>query len=198
MTNAEHFVADLRGTREAMKWIFDAKEGEVSPLYECGNNDNLLVVALTKVHPVGYRAIEALKDEIKQEVLRDKKFEQLQSKLAGVKAIADAQKVGAKVDTVKQITFSAPVFVQATGSSEPALAGAVAVTAQGQFSKAPVKGNGGAYVFQVLKKAAREEAKFDVKQQEQQLTRQAMQAAGRFMQELYEKANVVDNRYLFF
>ena len=37
--NSEHTVAGLRSTREAMKWIFDAKAGEVSPLYECGNND---------------------------------------------------------------------------------------------------------------------------------------------------------------
>ena len=198
MTNSEHFVAGLRGTREAMKWIFDAKEGEVSPLYECGNNDNLLVVALTKVHPVGYRSMDAVKDEIRQEVLRDKKFEQLQAKLAGVKSIADAEKAGAKIDSVRQITFSAPVFVQSTGSSEPALSGAVATVAQGQFSKAPVKGNGGAYVFQVLKKGDREGEKFDAKQQEQQLSYRAMQAAGRFMQELYQKANVVDNRYLFF
>ena len=198
MTNNEHFVAGLRGTREAMKWIFDAKEGQVSPLYECGNNDNLLVVALTKIHPVGYRTLDALKDEIKQEVVRNKKFEQLQAKLAGVKSIADAQKAGAKIDSVRQVTFSAPVFVQATGSSEPALSGAVASVAQGQFSKAPVKGNGGAYVFQVLKKSANEGAKFDVKQQEQQLSYQAMQAASRFMQELYNKANIVDNRYLFF
>jgi len=198
MTNNEHFVAGLRGTREAMKWIFDAKEGQVSPLYECGNNDNLLVVALTKIHPVGYRTLDALKDEIKQEVVRNKKFEQLQAKLAGVKSIADAQKAGAKIDSVRQVTFSAPVFVQATGSSEPALSGAVASVAQGQFSKTPVKGNGGAYVFQVLKKSANEGAKFDVKQQEQQLSYQAMQAASRFMQELYNKANIVDNRYLFF
>ena len=198
LANSEHYVAGLRGTREAMKWVFDAKEGQVSPLYECGNNDNLLVVALTKIHPMGYRALDALKDVVRGEVLRDKKFEQIQSKLAGAKTVADAMKAGAKVDTVHQVTFSAPVFVQATGSSEPALSGAVSALSQGQFSKAPVKGHGGAYVFQVLKKAANPNAKFDVKQQEQQLSYQAMQAAGRFMSELYEKAGIVDNRYLFF
>ena len=198
MANSEHNVMGLRSTREAMKWIFDAKEGQVSPLYECGNNDHLLVCAMTKIHPVGYRALESVKDELKQEVLRDKKFEQLQAKLANVKSIADAEKAGAKIDSVNQITFSAPVFVQATGSSESALAGAVASTAQGQFSKAPVKGLGGAYVFQVQKKADREGAKFDAKQQELMLSQRATQAASRFMQELYEKANVVDNRYLFF
>jgi len=198
MANSEHNVMGLRSTREAMKWIFDAKEGQVSPLYECGNNDHLLVCAMTKIHPVGYRALESVKDELKQEVLRDKKFGQLKAKLANVKSIADAEKAGAKIDSVNQITFSAPVFVQATGSSESALSGAVASTAQGQFSKAPVKGLGGAYVFQVQKKADREGAKFDAKQQELMLSQRAAQAAGRFMQELYEKANVVDNRYLFF
>ena len=198
MYNSEHNVAGLRATREAMKWIFDAKENQVSPLYECGSNDNLLVVALTKIHPVGYRALDAVKDMVKQEVVRDKKFEQIKQKLAGVADIAAAQAKGARVDSVNQITFTAPVFVQATGSSEPALAGAVAALKEGDFSKAVVKGNGGAYLFKVLKKVAREGAKYDEKTVEQQLSQRAQQAAGRFMQELYQKAGVVDNRYLFF
>ena len=196
--NSEHTVAGLRATRETMKWIFDAKEGEVSPLYECGNNDDLLVVALTGIHPVGYRSMETMKDVLRQEVLRDKKFEQIKAKLAGVADIAAAKAKGARIDSVNQVTFTAPVFVQATGASEPALSGAVAVSKQGAFSKAVVKGNGGAYLFQVVKKSERQGAKFDEKMVEQQLQQQAMQAAGRFLQELYQKANVVDNRYLFF
>ena len=196
--NNEHAVAGLRATREAMKWIFDAKEGQVSPLYECGNNDNLLVVALTKIHPVGYRDLDGVKDVVKAEVIRDKKFEQLKAKLAGVKDIAGAKAKGAVIDSVKQITFSAPVFVQATGASEPALAGAVAAAKQGTFSQNVIKGNGGAYLFQVLKKADREGVKFDEAAMEMQLRQRAQQAASRFMQELYQKANVVDNRYLFF
>jgi peptidyl-prolyl cis-trans isomerase D len=195
--NSEHNVAGLRSTREAMKWIFDAKEGEVSPLYECGNNDHLLIVAMTKIHPVGYRDLDGVKEMVRQEVIRDKKFEQIKTKFANVKSIADAQKAGAKIDSVKQITFTAPVFVQATGASEPALSGAVSVAKQGDFSSI-VKGNGGAYFFQVLKKTQREGVKFDDKGVEQRLQQQAQQAASRFMNELYQKANVVDNRYLFF
>ena len=196
--NSEHNVAGLRATREAMKWIFDAKEGEISPLYECGNNDNLLVVAMTKIHPVGYRSLESVKDMVKSEVVRDKKFEQIKEKFAGVADIAAAKAKGARIDSVNQITFTAPVFVQATGASEPALSGAVAAAKQGDFSKQVLKGNGGAYLFKVLKKADREGVKYDEKTTEQQLKQQAMQAAGRFINELYQKANVVDNRYLFF
>ena len=198
MFNSEHNVVGLRATREAMKWIFDAKVGDVSPLYECGSNDNLLVVALTKVNPIGYRSLSDVQDMLKPEVLRDKKFEQIKAKFAGVADIAAAKAKGARIDSVKQITFSAPAFVQATGSSEPALAGAVAALKQGDFSKALVKGNGGAFLFRVIKKAQREGATFDEKAMERQLSQRAQQAAGRFMQELYQQANVVDNRYLFF
>ena len=196
--NSEHNVVGLRSTREAMKWIFDAKDGEVSPLYECGNNDNLLVVALTGIHPVGYRSLDAVKEMVKSEVLRDKKFEQIKAKFAGVADIEAAKAKGARIDSVNQVTFSAPVFVQATGASEPALSGAIAASKQGDFSKAVVKGNGGAYLFKVLKKSNREGVKFDAAQTEQQLQMQATQAARMFMQELYQKAGVVDNRYLFF
>jgi len=196
--NYEHNVANLRSTRETMKWIFDAKPGEVSPLYECGNNDHLLVVALTKINPVGYRDMNSLKDMLKAEVLRDKKFEQIKAKLAGVNDLAAAKAKGARIDSVNQITFSAPVFVQATGASEPALAGAVAAAKAGEFSKHVVKGNGGAYLFKVVKKHNRAGVKFDAAQTEAQLQMQATQAARIFMQELYKKAGVVDNRYLFF
>ena len=197
--SSEHNVAGIRSTREAMKWIFDAKNNNVSPLYECGNNDHLLVIGLTAIHPVGYRDLDgAVKEQVKQEVIRDKKFAKAAEKLAGVKDIAAAKAKGAVVDSVRQITFSAPVFVASAGASEPALSGAVAAVKQGQFSPAVVKGNGAAYLFQVLSKKQREGAKFDEKQQAQQLRQMAMQAAGRFMNELYLKANVVDNRYLFF
>ena len=196
--NSEHTVAGLRSTREAMKWIFDAKEGEVSPLYECGNNDHLLVIALTKIHPEGYRDLAAVEEQLKQEVIRDKKFAKATEMLKGVNSIDAAKQKGAVVDSVRQITFSAPVFVQATGTSEPALSGAVASAKAGQFSAAPVKGNGGAFLFKVLNKKQREAAKFDAKTQQAQLKQQALQAASRFMNELYLKANVVDNRYLFF
>ena len=196
--NSEHTVAGLRGTRDAMKWIFDAKAGDVSPLYECGNNDNLLVIALTNVHPVGYRELADVEEMVKQKVINDKKFQKASEKLAGVKDIAAAKQKGAVVDSVHQITFGAPVFVQASGASEPALSGAVAAVKQGAFSPSVIKGNAGAYLFQVIAKKAREGVKLNAQQQGQQLRQQAMQAASRFMNELYLKADVKDNRYLFF
>ena len=200
VSTAAHNVAGLRATRDALKWIFSAKEGEISPLYECGDNDHMMVVALTKVHSQGFRAAddEEVKEVLQREVIKDKKAEQLIAKLQGVNTIAAAQAKGAQVDTVSQITFNAPAFVQKTGSPEPALSGAVAATAVGKFSKAPVKGNAGVYAFQVVKKANRAGAKYDVATQMQTQRQQTMQYVGNFMQDLITKAGVVDNRYLFF
>ena len=200
VSTSEHYVAGVHGTRDALKWLFDAKQGDVSPLYECGDNDHLMVIVLSAIHPKGYRSWDdpQVKEILKREVIKDKKAEKLMAKLKGVNSIAAAQAKGAKVSTVSQITFAAPAFVQATGSAEPALSGAVAATAPGKFSKNPVKGNAGVYVFQVVKKALRAGSKYNEAMAMQQAAQQNMQFLSNFMQDLILKANVVDNRYLFF
>ena len=199
VTTAEHNLAGIRSTRDAMRWLFDAKKGDVSPLYECGDNDHILVVVLDNINNVGYRSLDdaQVKEYVKGEVLKDKKAEMLMAKLNGVKSVAAAKAKGANVSTVNQVTFAAPVFVPATGASEPALSGAVAATAKGKFCKLPVKGNAGVYVFEVTNKTQRP-GKFDAATEMQKLRQKEMQMASNFMNELYIKAKVVDNRSLFF
>lgn len=199
ITTAEHYVANIHSTREALKWIFAAKEGEVSPLYECGDNDHLLVLVVNKIHTPGYRTLDdpQVKELVKSEVIKDKKAEMIMAKVNGVKNINSAKGKGAKLDAINQVTFAAPVFIASVGASEPALSGAVSATKAGQFSSHPVKGNAGVYLFQVLSKKQRP-GKFDVNTEEQKLRQRAMQYAGNFMNELYLNAGVVDDRYLFF
>lgn len=199
VSTQEHYVAGVHGTRDAMKWLFDAKDGTISPLYECGDNDHLLVIALTKSHDKGYRPYDdaKVKEYLKQEVLKDKKAESIIAKLNGVKNISAAKSKGGKITELNQVTFASPAFVTLTGASEPAISGAVAATAKGKFVSHPVKGQAGVYVFQVKNKVMRP-AKFNEKEYSQRLVQKAMQYAGNFMQELYFNANVVDNRYLFF
>ena len=199
ISTAQHYLVNIRSTRDALKWLFEAKEGDVSPLYECGDNNHLLVVILNRINPVGYRSLKdaQVKEMVKAEVLKDKKAEQLVAKLNGVNSIAGAKAKGAIVSPVNQITFASPVFITATGASEPALSGAVAAVAKGAFDKTPVKGNAGVYMFQVTGRTMRP-VKYDAQAQEQKLRQRAMQYAGNFMNELYLKAKVVDNRYLFF
>ena len=200
VTTSQHNLVGIRSTREAMKWVFDADENEVSKMYECGDNgDHLLIVILNKIHPIGYRGLDdaQVKEIVKQEVLRDKKAEQLMTSAKGATSIAAAKSKGAQISTVNQVTFAAPVFVQATGASEPALSGAVSAAKAGTFSSRPVKGLAGVYQFQVVKRS-KNAATYNEKQQMTKLTQKAMQYAGNYMNELYVNAKVVDNRYLFF
>ncbi len=199
ITTSTHSLVGINDTREALKWLFEAKEGEISPMYECGNNDQLLLVVLDKIHPKGYRPYNdpQVKEMLKAEVMRDKKADLLMAKAKDVKSVSAAKAKGATVAPVSQVTFSAPVFVMSTGASEPALSGAVAATAKGRFSVKPVKGNAGVYVFQVTGRTIRP-GKFDAKAEEEKTRQKALQFAGNFMNELVMKAGVVDNRYLFF
>ncbi len=196
----QHLIAGIHGSHEALKWVFETEdENTISPLYECGDNDNLLVMALTKINKKGYLDMndKMIKEYLKSEVIKDKKAEKLMEKASKAKSIAEAQKQGAQVAPVNQVTFASPAFVASTGSAEPALSGAIAGTKNGKFSKTPVKGNGGVYVFTVKDKKNRG-MQYNEKEYMQRQAQRQMQMAGNFMQELYLKAEVKDNRYMFF
>ena len=198
LSSAEHHVGGVRSTREALKWIFAAKPGEVSPLYECGENDHLMVVALDKIHEAGYRDINSVAEMLRAEIRRDKKAEKIMEEMKKYNSIAQVKGMKDAVsDSVKHVTFSAPAYISVTRSSEPVIGAVAAKTAANKVS-APIKGNGGVYMIQVYAKEKGSE-KFDAKQEETTLTNMAVRIAGnQLINDLYQKAKVVDQRYLFF
>lgn len=198
LSSAEHYVGGVRSTREVLKWIFAAKPGEVSPLYECGENDHLMVVALDKIHEAGYRDINSVAEMLRAEIRRDKKAEKIMEEMKKYNSIAQVKGMKDAVsDSVKHVTFSAPAYISVTRSSEPVIGAVAAKTAANKVS-APIKGNGGVYMIQVYAKEKGSE-KFDAKQEETTLTNMAVRIAGnQIINDLYQKAKVVDQRYLFF
>ena len=195
--SGEHYVGGVKGTRDALKWIFAAKEGEVSPLYECGENDHLMVVALEKINPAGYRNINLVADMLKAEIIKDKKAEKLIAEMKGANSIAQVKNMANAVsDSVKHITFSAPAYVSVTRASEPAL-GAYASKAEVNKLTGPIKGNAGVYMIQVYNKEKSAE-EFDAKNEENNLSNMAGRYASSFINDLYKKAEVKDDRYLYF
>lgn len=198
LSSAEHYVGGVRSTREALKWIFAAKPGEVSPLYECGENDHLMVVALDNIHEAGYRDINSVAEMLRAEIRRDKKAEKIMEEMKKYNSIAQVKGMKDAVsDSVKHVTFSAPAYISVTRSSEPVIGAVAAKTAANKVS-APIKGNGGVYMIQVYAKEKGSE-KFDAKQEETTLTNMAVRIAGnQLINDLYQKAKVVDQRYLFF
>ena len=192
----EHMVGGVKNTREALKWVFEANEGEVSPLYECGDNNHMMVVALEKINPVGYRNINTVADMLRLEILKDKKAEKILATLNGASIDQVKAMENAVSDTVKHITFSAPAYVSVTYASEPVL-GAFANKSEVNKVSAPIKGNNAIYVLQTINKENNAE-EFDAKQEENALATMAGRYASSFINDLYEKANVKDNRYLYF
>lgn len=197
-SSASHYVGGVKATREALKWVFSAKEGEVSPLYECGENDHLMVVGLEAIHPEGYRSINLVADQLKAELIRNKKAEKIMASMASATSFDQAKALtNAVSDSVKHVTFAAPAFIAVTSASEPVIGAYASKTAANQLS-APIKGTRGVYMIQVYNKEKSSE-EFDAKAEEATLANMAANIAIRqFIGDLYQKAEVKDSRYLFF
>ena len=142
--------------------------------------------------------INSVAEMLRAEIRRDKKAEKIMEEMKKYNSIAQVKEMKDAVsDSVKHVTFSAPAYISVTRNSEPVIGAVAAKTAVNKVS-APVKGNGGVYMIQVYAKDKGTE-KFDAKQEETTLANMAVRIAGnQFLNDLYQKAKVVDQRYLFF
>lgn len=178
--------------RAPFLWLFDdAKAGDVSQLYECGkNNDKLLVLAVTSVNDDDYLAWDnpTVKETLTQLVMNDKKAEKILATTKNVKDFNAAKAVkGAQVN--EGITLG-------LGQLEPTLAGAIERTAAGKFTGA-VKGVNSIYMVQVKDKKASTmpyNEKF-VTMQVAQMNQQTIFSG--VLQALINKADISDTRYKF-
>lgn len=201
ITSDAHNVANVSGTREVLRWIFDGDRdtSDVSPLYEVGNNDNLMVVILSNVIEKGYASLEQedVKSYVRMLVQNDKRAAILQNKIADMNIDQVAKQKGASVDTINHITFAGNVYVPSLGVSERSIAGSIAGKKVGDLIKA-VKGDAGVYTFKVLS-ATKDSGEFNAKSEAVQAQNQTFGAISQnLIQRLIEKANVKDNRYLFY
>ncbi|CCZ47484.1 putative uncharacterized protein [Bacteroides sp. CAG:661] len=198
--SAEHSIGGVRGTKEALRWVFSAKPGEVSGLYECGESDHMMVVGLVSVAPEGYRSLAAVQNDLRLQLVRDKKAEKIMADMKAANASTFDQYKGlanAVSDSVKHVTFDASAFVSVLRSSEPLVSAYASVGAMNQLS-APIKGNAGVFVLQPYAEEKLNET-YDEKAEVDKLQGMYTNLVVRqFVNDLYLKANVKDNRYLFF
>lgn len=194
-----HSIAGIHNTRDAVKWLFeDAKKGDVSQLYECGDQDHFMVLALAGINESGYRDVNKLKEIIKEEVLVDKKLAFIADKAKAVTNMDGAKKLeNVKTDSINGITFNSPTFIPSTGASEPIISASASKAEQGKFV-GPIKGNTGIYFMQVLNKTKKSD-KFDAKVEKSSLANRNLQyAMGNAFNVLYLNAEVKDQRYIYF
>ena len=196
--NYNYNIGGVAKSHEALRWVFEAQEGEVSRIYEVGNaNDHLLAVGVEKIHPRGYRSIEDATPTLTLRALNYKKFDMLKDKLAG-KSFDEVKSVeGVNIDTIKFVNFNNAAYISSSFSNESTVGPSVMYLAQDELT-APMKGEGCVYVAKKIS-ADSHSAEFDDKAEElRQRSIDSRQISGSLLEELYYKAKVVDNRYKIF
>ena len=184
----------LEGAKDLVRWVYKAKKGEISPVFEF--KDRFIVAQLVVIKDKGIAPLEDVKDDVTAKTIRDKKAEtfmtEFNTKAGSSKSIDDiASKMGLTSEKSDNLTFSA--FNVAAIGREDALIGTAAAMKAGATSKA-IKGDNGVFVVNVssVKEAVLpQDFKGKQKEIEQMNT-------GRVDYELFdalkEKANIEDHR----
>lgn len=189
MTNNTDKVGQLRASRPIVRWAFEAKEGQVSDVFECGQQ--FVVVALVEVNDGEYRPLDAVRAELTYEATNNAKAQYIIKQLKGVESLeAAAQIMEQPIQTVERITLSDSRFGNA--GLEPAVIGAAIAQGENALS-APIQGNMG--VFMVKTGAANNmEAAFDAQSEKAQLTSRFAYMPYQAMQIVEDNAEITDNR----
>lgn len=189
MTNNTDKVGQLRASRPIVRWAFEAKEGQVSDVFECGQQ--FVVAALVEVNDGEYRPLDAVRAELTYEATNNAKAQYIIKQLKGVESLeAAAQIMEQPIQTVERITLSDSRFGNA--GLEPAVIGAAIAQGENALS-APIQGNMG--VFMVKTGAANNmEAAFDAQSEKAQLTSRFAYMPYQAMQIVEDNAEITDNR----
>jgi peptidyl-prolyl cis-trans isomerase D len=185
----------MQNSRQIIHWAFNAKKGEVSEIYEIG--DRYVVAMLEKVAKEGYRPMTELENMLNTTVRRNKKGEIIAKDLASVSPAtieSYAAAMNAKVDTAKFVSVVSPSIVGM--GYEPIIAGAATGLEVGEVS-APVAGNRGVYVLQVVKENVASRP-YDENAEMTRLEQQYMSAVNQFMEVLKDKAEIKNTLVRFF
>ena len=190
----EFQVQGLGSARELIKWVFNAKKGNVSSIFTVDKKH--VVAMLEMVRPAGLPEVDAVREQVRPEVMREKKFELLSKKISDAKANSIeelASKLGKAPMDATHVSFASPAL---NNAFEPKVVATALGAAKGKVS-APIKGNEGAYAVQAVN--VQEPAKqTDYSAFSFQMNQQ-MQGKSRYANEVQKKlAKVDDNRFDFF
>ncbi len=196
-TTAEK-VAELPQSRQIVRWAFENEKEAVSDVYDCDNQ--FVVATVTDVLEKGFRPVEKVSEQIKAELIREKKatliIEKLNAQIAKTPSIEGiAAAIGSEVKSAPAVNFAAYQF--GVAGFEPAVVGKVSVLPVNKIS-APIKGNAGVYVVLPTNPQV-SNAPFDAKMQVMMLnSRLSYSLPYTIIQDIRDKADIVDNRINFF
>jgi peptidyl-prolyl cis-trans isomerase D len=182
-------VGQLKNSRPIVRWAFEAKEGKVSDVFECGQQ--FIVAALTEVNDGEYRPMESVRAELTYEATNNAKAEYIKKQLKGVESLeAAAQILNQPVQSAERVSLADSRFGNA--GMEPAVIGKALAQGENVLSE-PIQGKMG--VFMVKTGAKNNLAdEMNVEAEKAQLAARYAYLPYQAMQLIEDNADVTDNR----
>lgn len=180
-------------TREIVRWVFESEVGEVSDVFEIGNQ--FIVGLVTDVRQEGTLPLEMVEDQVRQAVLNEKKAELIREKMTGGSVEAVASSVGGTVQPARDISFSS-FSIPGLGNEQKLLGMAFSLEA-GQTSTL-IDGERGVYVLRVDSKNIPENVEVVDGTREGLMAAFASRANFEPFNALKNNSSITDNRYTFF
>ena len=140
-------IGQMKDTRKVIKWAFDNKKGDVSPIFS-DNNDVLIAAAIDDIYDQEYlpynfpQGKEMLTKRIRNSKKGDDLMKQYQGKAKDVESYA--MMMGNKVDTANVVFFNGDPKI------EPMIVGRISAAKPGVM-QGPFKGEDAVYVYKVVK-----------------------------------------------
>ena len=187
-------VNDLKNSREIVRWAFEAKQGQVSDVFTCG--DQFVVAALTEVKDGEYRPLEDVRAELIITATNNKKAEYIKNQLKDVTTLeAAAELFDTEVKSAENISLAS--YRLGAAGIEPAVIG-TALALEANTLSAPVKGNNGVYLLTVdAKHVAEGQLNAATEINNLNMRTSYMYPPQSLLGLIIDKADIVDNRARF-
>ena len=185
-------VGQLKASRPIVRWAFEAKEGQVSDVFECGQQ--FIVAALTEVNDGDYRPLEAVRAELTYEATNNAKAKYIAEQIKDAESLeAAAEKLGVEVQSAARISLADSRFGNA--GIEPAVIGKTIALGENQLSE-PIEGNMGVFVVKTGAINNAEE-EFNAETEKAQIASRFAYLPYQAIQLMEDNAKVEDNRVNF-
>lgn len=182
-------VGQLKASRPIVRWAFDAKEGQVSDVFECGQQ--FVIAALVETNDGEYKSLDAVRPELTYEATNKAKAAYIAKELEGVETFeAIADKLGQKPVSIERVTLADNRLGNA--GAEPAVIGKIIALGENQLSDA-IEGNMGVFVVKTGAAIDTEE-ELNADAEKALLNSRLAYLPYQAVQLVEEKAKVEDNR----
>lgn len=189
-------IPGLGASRSLVRWIYDAKLGEVSESFSVG--DKYVVAILTEINKTGIMTVAKARPIIEPILRNQKKAGMISQKIASATSLeAAASATGRTIAKADSLLFSSP-YIPNVGPEPKVVGYAFDKQLIGKAISQPVSGNEGVYVLKVDHVGAKASYNGDIEQSRQNMLQTQESIIQRAALDALEKtAKVKDSRAKF-